>query len=56
MKNSKSERSNTMDEEELKWALFRRCKEKLFLTEDELMELEIAREKAWSETRKKYGL
>jgi hypothetical protein len=45
-----------MDEEELKWTLFRRCKEELSLTEDDLMELETAREKAWSETRKKYSL
>ena len=45
-----------MDEEELKWASFRRCKEELSLTEDDLMELETAREKAWSETRKKYSL
>jgi hypothetical protein len=43
-------------EEELKWALFERCKEELSLTEDDLKELEIARERAWSETRKKYGL
>jgi hypothetical protein len=43
-------------EEELKWALFERCKEELSLTEDDLLELEEAREKAWSETRKKYGL
>jgi hypothetical protein len=43
-------------EEELKWALFERCKEELSLTEDDLEELEIARERAWSETRKKYGL
>lgn len=43
-------------EEELKWALFERCKEELSLTKDDLGELEIARERAWSETRKKYGL
>ncbi len=43
-------------EEELKWALFERCKEELSLTEDDLEELERARERAWSETRKKYGL
>jgi len=43
-------------EEELKWALFERCKEELSLTEDDLLELEEAREKAWSETRKTYGL
>jgi hypothetical protein len=45
-----------MDEEELKWALFHRSKVELSLAEDDLMELETAREKAWSETRKKYGL
>jgi hypothetical protein len=45
-----------MDEEVLKWALFRRCKEELSMTEDDLIELETARDKAWSETRKKYGL
>jgi len=43
-------------EEELKWALFERCKEELSLTEFDLLELEEAREKAWSETRKQYGL
>lgn len=43
-------------EEELKWALFERCKEELSLGEDDLAELETARERAWSETRKKYGL
>ncbi len=43
-------------EEELKWALFERCKEELSLSEKDLDELEKAREKAWSETRKKYGL
>jgi hypothetical protein len=42
--------------EEPKWALFQRCKEELSLTEEDLMELETAREKAWSETRKKYCL
>lgn len=43
-------------EEELKWALFERCKEELSLTESDLAELETAREMAWSQTRKKYGL
>ena len=43
-------------EEELKWALFERCKEELSLTDGDLEELESARENAWSETRKKYGL
>ena len=45
-----------VEEEALKWALFKRCKEELALTEDDLEELEKAREKAWSETRKKYDL
>ncbi len=36
--------------------ILQRCKEELSLTKDDLMELETAREKAWSETRKKYGL
>ncbi|MCX6674391.1 MAG: hypothetical protein NTY37_11510 [Methanothrix sp.] len=43
-------------EEELKWALFERCKEELSLSEDDLEGLEIAREKAWCGARKKYGL
>lgn len=43
-------------EEELKWALFERCKDELSLSEDDLVMLEAARERAWSETRKKYDL
>lgn len=43
-------------EEEVKWALFEKCKEKISLTEEELNELEKAREEAWKETKKKYGL
>ena len=43
-------------EEELKWALFQRCKVELSLSEDDLGDLELAREKAWCETGKKYGL
>lgn len=43
-------------EEELKWALFERCKDELSLSEDDLVRLEAARERAWSETRKKYDL
>jgi hypothetical protein len=43
-------------EEELKWALFERCRDELSLTKDDLEQLESARERAWSETRKKYGL
>lgn len=43
-------------EEELKWALFERCKDELSLTKEDLAQLESARERAWEETRKKYGL
>jgi len=37
-------------EEEVKWALFEKCKEEISLTEEELNELEKAREEAWKET------
>jgi hypothetical protein len=40
-------------ERELKWALFEGCKEELSLDEDDLKELKAAREKAWSETKKR---
>jgi len=43
-------------EEALKWALFEKCKEELSLTDDELKMLEKARDDAWKETKKKYGL
>jgi len=43
-------------EEEVKWALFEKCKEEISLTEEELSELEKAREEAWKETKKKYEL
>ncbi len=43
-------------EEELKWALFERCKEELSISKEDLEELERAREKAWCETKTKYGL
>ncbi len=43
-------------EEEVKWALFEKCKEELSLSEEELNELEKAREEAWKETKKKYEL
>lgn len=43
-------------EEEMKWALFQKCKDELSLGEEELMELEGAREKAWKETKKKFNL
>jgi len=45
-----------VQKDELKWALFERCKEELSLDRDDLDALEAAREKAWCETRKKYGL
>ena len=47
---------NLLKEEELKWALFERCKKELSLGEEDLEALEEARARAWSETRKKYGL
>jgi len=40
-------------EEEIKWVLFEKCKNELSLSEKELDELEIAREDAWKETKKK---
>lgn len=43
-------------EEELRWSLFEKCKEELSLTREDLDELEKAREEAWKETKKKYGL
>lgn len=44
------------NDEELELTLFNRDREELSLTEDDFQELEAAREKAWTETRKKYGL
>lgn len=43
-------------EEEIRGVLFEKCKKELSLGEKELEELEIVREKAWIETKKKYGL
>jgi hypothetical protein len=43
-------------EEEIRWVLFEKCKNELSLGEKELEDLEIIREKAWKETKKKYGL
>lgn len=43
-------------EEELKWALFKKCKEELSLTEEDLDELEKIREESWKEEKKKYKL
>lgn len=43
-------------EEEMKWALFEKCKEELSLTEEDLDELEKIREELWKETKKRYKL
>ena len=43
-------------EEEIKWALFEKCKEELSLTEEDLSELEKVREESWKEIKKKYKL
>jgi len=43
-------------EEEIRWVLFEKCKKELSLGEKELEVLEIVREKAWKETKKKYVL
>jgi hypothetical protein len=43
-------------EEEMRWVLFDKCKNELSFTVKELDELEIAREAAWKETKKKYDL
>jgi hypothetical protein len=45
-----------IQEEEIRWVLFEKCKKELSLGEKELEALEIVREKAWKETKKKYGL
>ncbi|MGD2249232.1 MAG: hypothetical protein PVF58_12570 [Candidatus Methanofastidiosia archaeon] len=42
-------------EEEMKWALFEKCKEELSLTEEDLDELEKIREESWK-AKKKYKL
>ncbi|ADC69564.1 conserved hypothetical protein [Methanocaldococcus sp. FS406-22] len=43
-------------EEQLKWELFEKAKEELNLTEEDLKDFEKAREEAWKEIKKKYGL
>lgn len=43
-------------EEEIRLVLFEKCKKELSLSEKELDELEIVREIAWKETKKKYRL
>ena len=43
-------------EEEMKWALFEKCKEELSLTDEDLDELEKIREESWKNVKKKYKL
>jgi hypothetical protein len=43
-----------IQEEEIRWVLFEKCKTDLALNEKELEDLEIVREKAWKETKKKF--
>lgn len=43
-------------EEEIRWALFEKSRDEILLSQEELDELEEIRDKAWKETRKKYGL
>jgi hypothetical protein len=43
-------------EEEIKWALFEKCKDELLLDKTDLDELEKLRDKAWQQTKKKYAL
>ncbi len=43
-------------EEEMKWALFEKCREELSLTEEDLDELEKIRDELWKETKKRYKL
>ena len=43
-------------EEELKWMLFEKCKEQISLTESDLNDLEVIREKTWQKTKKKFNL
>jgi tripartite-type tricarboxylate transporter receptor subunit TctC len=43
-------------EESLKWRLFEGAKKELDLSEDDFKDFEEAREEAWKEIKKKYGL
>jgi hypothetical protein len=43
-------------EEELKWMLFEKCKEQISLTESDLNDLEVIRERTWQKTKKKFNL
>ncbi|MDP2765957.1 MAG: hypothetical protein Q8O41_00670 [Candidatus Methanoperedens sp.] len=54
--NLKRKIDELIKEEEIRWVLFEKCIEELSLSEEDLEELEIAREEAWKETKKKYGL
>jgi len=54
--NLKRKIDELVKEEEIRWVLFEKCIEELSLSEKDLEELEIAREEAWKETKKKYGL
>ncbi len=54
--NLKRKIDELIKEEEIRWVLFEKCIEELSLSEKDLEELEIAREDAWKETKKKYGL
>ena len=43
-------------EEELRWALFEKCKDDLTMSEEDLNELERIREEVWQKEKKKFGL
>ena len=43
-------------EEELRWALYEKCKEDLAVSDRDLIELEHIREDVWQKEKKKYGL
>ena len=43
-------------EEELRWALYEKCKEDLAVSKEDLIELERIREDVWQKEKKKYGL
>lgn len=52
----KRKNDDLIREEEIRGILFEKCKKELSLGEKELVEIEIVREKAWKETKNKYGL
>jgi hypothetical protein len=43
-------------EEELRWALYEKCKDDLDVSDRDLIELERIREDVWQKEKKKYGL